>query len=74
MCWRLQGEQAAPPHSREALQGLAKTVASMLHKDEADVLALLQRSHYGTQLAPVPLPDTEQASYIPSAHGNLDVL
>ena len=56
-----------PPHSPEAMQDLAKTVASLLWKDEPEVLALLQRSAYGRQQAPVPLPDTEQASCLACA-------
>ncbi len=73
-CGLLQDESAAPPHSPEALQEVAREVASMLRKDEPEVSALLQRSSYGTELAPAPLPDTEQASCIPSALSHPDVL
>lgn len=54
-----------PPHSAEALQELASAVASVLWKDENEVMALLQQSAYGRQRAPVPLPDIAQVSYTP---------
>ena len=37
-------------------------MALTLQKEEAEVSGLLQRSPYGAQQAPAPLPDTEQVS------------
>ena len=58
----LQKQEAAPPNSLEAMQEAASTVASILEKDEEEVLARLQQSAYGRPRNPAKLPTADQAS------------
>jgi hypothetical protein len=58
----LQKKEAAPPHSLEAMQETASVVASILGKDEEEVLARLQRSGYGRPRNPAKLPTADEAS------------
>lgn len=62
MLWVLQNNEAAPPNSPEAMQETASTVASILGRDEEEVLARLQLSAYGWPRNPAKLPTVDQAS------------
>ena len=62
MSWVLQKNEAAPPNSPEAMQETASTVASILGRDEEEVLARLQLSAYGRPRNPATLPTVDQAS------------
>ncbi len=71
MCM-LQERQGTPAHSPEAMQEVASAVASVLSlsNSEQEVLAMLQRSAYGKQQDPLPLPDTAQARCLFCAHSS----